>query len=315
MKKVLLLLVAAALMLVPATALGAIHHWTGDNSPSPILAGLTYSGILYSDPLVKFDTWYTISGKAKSIEFAGIQGESFTILGAEYYQNDQTFLGYLKNDGSSILSGSYLFKNNVFVGMMYMSGNSDATEISAGYRWDWGQEGYVALSWDYFSTPINSETLGYELNGIYYAESYKFFGQIYYVDLLDEVVYNVGFNYQTSDTFVFGLSINKVFILFGPGEYYTAGFSWTPDFMVLDVKVYSFEDDDATVSMINAVFSATDALDLGLESVSSSDDDDVYYYLKAKYALKNGAALKGSYLLGNDDHDSALFLGYQKDLK
>jgi hypothetical protein len=304
MKKIFMLLMIAALVLVPAAALGAVHNWTSDFNFYPMME----ADIHAADPITRMDTWYTITPAQSNFQAVGVLSSDYNVLGGEYYLNDQTFASLISFPEDTVLLGSYLFKNNFFLGFMYENSDKGVfTLISPGYRFGWGEDGYIALSAELHSIEDEETYYNFDLDAIYFGDNLKFFGQLYSQDRNGITFYDLGLNYQFSETLTGGVFYNGDS---NENSTLSAGLTWIGSFMLLDASVSSDDDDDSLVKL-SAMFNANQNLVIGAQINNYSDDDSIYY-LKARYSMKNDVAIKFVYQLPADYQDSALFLGYQK---
>jgi hypothetical protein len=313
MKRLLVILFAACLVLgISATALGAIHDSYRD--PSRDLWNFAFEVPMY--PFIIFDSWYTIDKQQPFYQVSGYQSGTSNLIGGEYFLNDFTFVDGFSGSGTN-LKGSYLFKAGFFIGGSILTGEGTETVLSPGYCYNLNDNGYIALSLDYYSDDTISTTMGFEVDYKRYFDRARLLGQVYfsneeytdYRGFSDELSYNLCLNYQAADTLVVGASFQS----HAGWKFYDVGFSWYPEFMIADFEYVFYDNADSSAIMASAMFKANSNLSLGFYFFKGSEYDDPAIQLKAKYEAFGGfigAALK----LDNDTYDPDFYLCFNKKL-
>jgi hypothetical protein len=290
MKRLLtVLLVGSLLLAVSAASLGALHN---TNSDFRNYAGDGGWENFYPPSM----EWYYISAETPYWLLLGtIEPDSSGRLDGLYYLNDQTYaeLGHNTDGYPLYLKGSYKFNNNVFVGFAYDTYYDPAmTAVGIGYVFEWGENGYIAISADFR----------------HYFEKARIFGQIYSEEGSDLII-DFGIAYQITETFVLGGSIHSL----DENSNYSLGFTWKPTFMILDASYTDFMDYDYNLVELSGMFQANDNLLLGLGYQKWSDDSDAGIYAKARYSF-DSCDFWAQYRLGNDSYDSQFMIGLKKNL-
>jgi hypothetical protein len=305
MKKVLVITLAALLvMAVHSMALGiALPRFTASDTGY-------WSGGFYNTSFsqVKTDTWFAINPDEPRLIAGGTQTNDYSEVGIGAYWNDQTFVEVYTMDGFSGISGSYLFKNNIFVGLDYAPDGIFDVVLGLGYRFDFGERNYVAISVDYNGGggPIEG-LLGYDLDFRVYGEKLEFFGQLYFLENYDDFHY-AGLNYQFSDTFVAGAFVE----FFSDNTSFGVGLTWSPDKWIVDLLAIdygSYNESDFSV-----MYQVADKFWLGIGGMNNSINVDPFYSIKGKYDFAGGQ-LRVAYQLDNYYDEAALSLAYEMKLK
>lgn len=205
------------------------------------------------------DKWFSIEKTQEHIDgnicsFKS-QSENFNDFNVDYVINDQTYLAvnYVSLDSadtmdcssSSIkeLKGSYLFKPGLFIAVDYNNFYTDDTTIwyNAGYRLNFGDNGYVAISGTYFNDSASSEISimqGYEADLMYYLNKAKIFAEIYSPQTEGyDPYYMVGGNMSFTDNLTAGLKYYTTGSNFtGSLNGYYAGLTWNKDSFTANLK-------------------------------------------------------------------------------
>jgi hypothetical protein len=312
MKKLLVLsLVLTLTLLTAGSTIAAVHNFNGDFWSPNLMPDFS------EKEMPEFEGWYYIEKDTPSGAARGKFGDD-NALGAEYFQNDQTFANLYLNDpenGSSVtyLKGSYLLDNQFFVGLDL--GDSQIT-FAPGFRYNLDDNCYIAASLDY---AVNDEYSGYqdsglidmEINGRYYTDLMRVYGQLILPN--DDVVTSadtfllVGGAYKYADNIIVGGALAT----WGGKHYLEAGCSTTFDKAGAELRF--IDDDGATKVDCNLLYSFTDQIRAGLETYKKEGVSDPYIIIKGRYTLdeKNFAILM--YQLKNESQqgdDSVFYLGW-----
>jgi hypothetical protein len=257
MKRLLVLPLILCLLLIGTTgALGAVHNPESGFSTwaftAPFYIFSAFQGVFMSDGS---DTWYKVAPESKFKAYTA-SADTMAFYGAEFTLNDQTFvtLNSTSMDGPPIdmmeFKGSYLFDFGLFVGLDYVSvdgspGLDPGYVLSPGYRFNFGDESYVALSIDYMilSDIDFEEIVGYDIDFVYTFDGGRFFAQ-YYLSTDESVFdgeagFDLGATYQAGDELVIGFYYWAI----EDTDQYHAGLTWTPDFMTFDLMIGSVMDE------------------------------------------------------------------------
>ncbi|MGD9156189.1 MAG: hypothetical protein PVG90_11910 [Bacillota bacterium] len=314
-------------LLVSGNALAAVHNFNEDFQNSLASYGNFDFFNIFERRYGSFENWYYIEKDAPSATVRGFRTGNADIYGAEYFKNDQTFvnLTYHSNsddEKSTILKGSYLFKNNFFIGLTHLNSDDSykyiRTSISPGYRFNFpAGSGYLAVSLDYyadsdFDDAPDPDVLDYEVNGRYYTDRSRFYGQVIIFNkdpMGDCQFYKAGGAYKCSDNFVLGAAFEKV-----TDDYTQFEIGGTATFGKLDADFkYLKRDCDSSDNYeqyiyLNLLYSFVDNLRAGLEVIntdySDRDDYDPYLIAKAKYTINDQNALTLMYHFKNNSADS-----------
>jgi hypothetical protein len=258
------------------------------------------------------DTWYSIAPTAPywQAAYRHVGNMDVTTFFGEWYQKDQLFVSAKLVDvtgGGTELRASYLFNFGLFLGLDYLSPDpgSNTTWFSPGFRFDLGDDSYLALSADYYSSASVDEIRNYDLDLKYYTEMMFVFAEINATKSA-YTNYDFGLNYQVNDLWVLGAK------LYFQGNHtgYMAGFTLTTDPAIVD---FTYSNDSASDSYykIGAMFNLTDSIGLGFEyytiGVSGIDPD---YTINFKYLINDNAKFKISYELENDSREAIYTLSY-----
>jgi hypothetical protein len=289
--------------------------------------------------LGSFENWYYIEKNAPATTLRGSFSDYFKVYGAEYFKNDQTFvnLSYtifefydISDSKITNLKGSYLFDNNFFVGLTHQNFNFDSssaslTYFSPGYRFNFPSDsGYLTVSLDYYAggdgdhnvKVADPDVLDYEINGRYYIDRSRFYGQviIFNKDLIEDdyQFYKAGGAYQCFDNLVLGADVEK-----GTDTYTQFEIGGTANFGRLgaDFKYCKHEEDendksDYNLLYLNILYSFTDNLRAGLEVMKIEfpevdEDIDPLLIAKVKYTIDDQNALILMHDFENDNNEKS----------
>jgi hypothetical protein len=309
MKRISSLLLAGVLVLLFTTfAWGAIHDSNGDFS----YWGSSSSYVLMTD------TWYWVGKDNPYYVASGMTGpgNGNTLVGGEYYVNDQTFAEIWGGNGSAI-KGSYLTNSGFFAGMDYHMNNANSyTLFSPGYRLN-VKDGYVALSCDYASDGAAGKdyTKGFALDYKIANENYRMFGQLYHDQYLNKNYADWTYEAAAAKELVLALKLadyDKVPIFNG-------GLTWSPEIGIFDAKIG--RNNAMNVIDLSGLFLVNQRLYLGAETVKDPQNQFTEYsdksanLIKAKYKLGDASALELAYRLKNGSYiNTMMYLGLQTNL-
>jgi hypothetical protein len=338
MKKLLTLtLVLCFTLLCAGSTLAAVHNFTGDFDYGYLMRDYSY----YNHT---FEGWYYIGKDAPSATVRSTIDDSCSAFGAEYFQNDQTFvnLTYFKADSDFWyldkpfinLKGSYLFANNFFIGldtgMHDANYNHDYSQVtfSPGYRSNLANDaGYIAASVDYAANDEypyykDSGIIDYELNGRYYTAQSRFYGQLIIpnkdVAISEDSYLQVGGAYQYSNNIICGADI---YIATDEYTAFELGCSTTFDQLGAEFRFMSCnydessDYDDYTGVGFNILYSFADQFRTGFEYLKFNNSDDPKLHLKAKYTMDDQNSLILTQRLKNDTYEAVTFLYWDIKLK
>jgi hypothetical protein len=305
MKRASSILLAAMLLLVAATcSLGAVKNIGGDFYSE---SDSSY-WVDYFNPR-SVDTWFSIAPDTKRVKLIGGSIENVgSGFAAEYYLNDQMFasVASLTNDGGlgtdsfTTVKGSYLFGFGLFLGLEYATYDTDNYFVfSPGYRFNFGDDSYLAISADYFDGDGYSDMMGYEINAKYFTDNLKFYGGVYMPDEnydSTDLYLLLGVNFQVSDTVVIGLMYYDE----EDNSEYTLGFTWTLERFILDFKYYADDDDDTSYEL-GGMFLINEAIGVGLGYLDEDWLDDAQLSVKFKYVTDTNE-FSFIYKLENDSY-------------
>jgi hypothetical protein len=331
MKKCLVLFMVLSLMfLVTGSVSAAVHNFTGDFI-NPFLMD-DFSG-------PSFEGWYSIEKDSPSVTTRGLFPENYDLYGFEYFQNDQTFanLTYFSpdnGDSETYLKGSYLFENNFFVGLDYgTDGDVSHSTLSPGYRFNFGDDGYMAVSLDYAADDdyllyVDKGIIDYEITAKYYTDLSRIYGQIVIpnedVVVTDKTFFYVGGAYKLSDNVVLGANFTNgpklvLYPYYGlvwtDCTTYDLGATATFDKLGVELKyeVTSYDDlnDETNATSLNALYSFTDNIRAGLQATKQENVDDPDLYAKIKYTVDDTNSIILIHKFANDsiaDDDGVTYL-------
>lgn len=325
MKKVLVILAVFTLMVASSIAAGGAIHNTWNDLSNYAGQGNGFAfpnpgGWYYSEQMAPKELPYIIAtGALLSEDFY----TSNSMLGTVLYINDFTF-AELSNaqskyvDERIFIKGSYLFKNNMFIGLDYCSADDSAydpiTVLSAGYRFEIGDKGFLALSGDYVSASFDS-AFEYDLDFRYYTDNARMYGQIYSVQgnwstYHDGGTYaDFGLAYRFSEEFVAGIDVGS----WDGYGYIRVGFTWYTDFMTLDLAADDNEDAGNNTLYFMDMFKVNDNLKLGFSYFNPSDLEGIIT-IKGIYNIDAKTMIGAEYRLENDYMPSQFAISFYKGL-
>jgi hypothetical protein len=296
-----LLLVACLLFIMSAYSFGAVH---------PLSSPFTLGDSWYS----KTDTWYSIKQDQPNVNvYARNITPDFSVVGGEYYQNDQTFadLFYQNINGSDMtyFGGSFLSESGFFIGLNYLEiASITATQLSPGYRFKVDDKGYVALSFDYLSDDYTNtaEIVSYGVNFKLFPESMKIYGEISLPTEGNNTVVNFNANYQVNNRFVAGAD----FMSQGNDTAYSAGFTYMVQSLIIDGKLgKTFVDHYYQFAgMYNLK-----KFGIGALYQKYQNDSDPGVTIQGKYHHPKGDFIL-KYTFENDSYNQVTVLAYERKL-
>jgi hypothetical protein len=256
MKKLLTVLLTCGLLLMLCQlSFAAIHPENNDfiNWSSEVTS---YESLISQEN----DKWFDCTQTQPSLSIEAVnwvEGDltykEMQELNVNYYVNDQTFadIDYMHTSGSNseIFGGSYLFDSGVFVGVDYINeedSDSNPYDLSLGYRFNLGKKGYIAVSGDYYHYDgyDDSDIGGYEVDGIYYLDKAKLFGEMYLAkdndskskDFDDFNYLMVGANTALSDELTVGAKFESQNNYGENTTGYLTGLTWSKDKIIINSK-------------------------------------------------------------------------------
>lgn len=306
--------IALGAMMIPM--LGTVHDIGGD---------FTSDLLGYSQD---FNNWYTVGNTAPHFDFHYFYGDQYSSSSLGYYQNDQTFLeashaGIYVNLNN--VRGSYLFNDGLFLGFndYYVAGTS-VTFIAPGFRLNFNDNAYAALSIDYESTDRYHGISGYDLDFKYADDSAKIWGQFYRSKSNGENFYDLAGNFKVNDGMVIGLAYRD----YAGFTSYWGGFTWNREKFIVDTMVGKFSNfffrrapgpnpGKESIYAISGVYNVSDNLGIGVK-YSYNDyisgllltDHGHTESLKLKYSLEK-SAFSLEYCLDNNYHPQLYYLNYE----
>jgi hypothetical protein len=317
MKKLLVLsLVLALTLLTAGSTIAAAHNFNGDFWSPNLMPDSS------NIEMPEFEGWYYIEKDTPSGAVRGKFGDD-NALGAEFFQNDQTFANLYFNDpenGSSVsyLKGSYLWDNQFFVGLDL--GDSQIT-FAPGFRYDLDDNCYIAASLDYavndeYSEYQDSGLIDMEINGRYYTDLIRVYGQLVLpnedVASSADTFLLVGGAYKYADNIIVGANL----VTWGNYHYLEAGCSTTFDKAGAELRF--IDDDGETKVDCNLLYSFTDNIRAGLETYKVEGVADPYIIIKGRYTLDDQNSAILMYQLKNESKhgdDGVFYLGWDLALK
>ncbi|HEX3044839.1 MAG TPA: hypothetical protein VHY08_08785 [Bacillota bacterium] len=307
MKKILIVFTLVSLiLLIPVYALGAIDN--------------------FGDDYATTDTWFTITPDKPYIE-AHYRNLGYTtpetLLGAEYFQNDQTFADlniYTRGeDNKTYIDGSYLTGFGLFAGLevyshTYPGYSFQDLTISPGYRLALDKQSYVAVSVDYYSSEGLQDILDNEVNVRYYNDNMKLSGDFvsYTKPIYGTSTLSAGINYQiTKSVVVGGTLVNNE-----ASKSYRVGGTFSSDMLIIDGRFDTYSPTSGSSSNqinLSGMFLLGDNFKIGLQYLKNSEIDNAALTLKAKAAMeKSSFTLK--FTPENDSFISSMSLSYECQL-
>lgn len=301
-----LLAAVSLVLLLPVYALGAIHN--------------------FGDGYTRTDTWFRITPDKPYIEahYRNMGSTSpETLLGFEYYQNDQTFVDFNSYKEGTVnwtyVYGSYLTSFGLFAGLnlyshTYPGYSFQDTKISPGYRLALDDQSYVAISLDYYSSETLKDILDYEINARYYTDKMKVFGDIvsYTKPTYGTDRVYLGINYQVAKPVVVGGSLSTS----EASNTLLVGGTYQSDLVIIDGQISNYSPkigDGSNQINLSGMFLLGDNFKVGAQYLKNSTVDDAALTLKAKMEMeKSSFTLK--YTPKNDSFLSSMSLSYQQQL-
>jgi hypothetical protein len=321
MKKIaILLLILTLLALNATTTCGATHSRYGDFT--------TFIYYTANTSNIGSDTWYSATPVKPFVKVTyypvnndPVTGDATSIY-TEFNLNDQTFFGMGSEQYETAYVSitnfyfSYLFELGIFVGVDYYGFKDhiydNAYTVSLGYRQDLGEQGYLAVSADFLSIPDADfqDVVSYDADFVYYfTRSYLFFQYFVPTEALELGIRIIG-----GDTVTLGLDYVEIDTLASlERRLYSAGLTWTPDFMIFDIQ-FGGDFEDASFYNLSLLFKAAESLHLGFEYLNENENNDAQIMAKIKY-VKDDYYLIGGYIFENDSYPSAFFLNFKYNLK
>jgi hypothetical protein len=262
----------------------------------------------------KTDTWYSIKPDKPDVSGYALNiPANFSVVGGEYYQNDQSFADlYFQNVSHSNLTyfgGSYLLESGLFVGLHYLEvGPTTETLLAPGYRFKVNQQGYVAVSFDYLSNDYSNthDIVGFDLDFKLFPKNMKLSGQISFPNQGNDTVINLDTNYQVSNSLVVGAD----YLSQGSDNAYSAGLTYTVQSFIIDATL------GKTFSENYYQLAGTDHLkdfSIGALYQKYQYNSDPMVTIQGKYHLAK-ADLILKYTFENDTYDQVTVLAYEKKL-
>lgn len=293
MKRLLVVVLTLGLLFaVSASAFAAVHHENWDkalfNLNNPPITDTWYTTLFYPPHL-------TVAYDSVS-DYMGVPGLDYSALGVDFFLMDQMFAGYRSagaGSSDSAISGSYLFDFGLFLG--YESNDIVGySNISAGYRYKFGQFNYVAVSVDNMDYDALTDTLmNFDIDAFYVTDQIKVKGEILIPDGDDTQLYLDG-AYKVSDTLCVGatLYVNGTY-----DETTLVGATYTGvNKLVLDCQFGSLIGNNAYA--VSGMYGITNQIKVGLQNMKIGDDDS-YSYLKAKYDMNEKQKVVFQYKLND----------------
>lgn len=273
------------------------------------------------------DTWYGIGEVYKYAEVNGLFIDGFDdfLLKGKFYVNEQTFaeINYLdagSDDGFGI-AGSYLFENNFFLGLS--TGDIvnfpaapvfsirfplaiDGTVISAGYRFNFGEKNFVAMSLDYCKPDYVGARDDFFLDvyGKWFFDNARVIAHLNLPKDSDiDPYFLLKGNLKVQENFVVGAAIENVL----SETNISAGLTWKPEPFVIDGTVgVDFYDD--FYFGLSGMYCFDENMLFGAE-VSKSEDADAMFSAKFKY-INDAGSFKLAYAFETDTNPKMLTLDY-----
>jgi hypothetical protein len=342
MKRLFILMLSCGLLLLSgAAALGAVHDTYGDFvdpmnygdlmltkgslTAQAIHDSFTTVASMFSPLNYEFtkEYWYVIEPQAPFFQAVANSYDSTNRFAAEYWTGDQSFSEYsftTANTNITCIRGSYLADSGWFFGAQFAAYMNDTYMLlSPGYRWDVGENGFVAVSLDYLITDDGTpekDILGYDVDYKFFTEKAKFFGQLYWNAMIDTGFYDFALNYQLSESFALGGQIT----LYDEDQSISLGFTWSKEKFVLDVLFEQAEisGTDYDIAAGSFLYDLNATFALGFAWYNSSYNNDNGFGLKAKYVFEGacGGELNLGYLIPTDStFEQAISLRFIKYLK
>jgi hypothetical protein len=301
-QKISTLLLASWLLLIMSTySLGAVQTMS-----SPFELGDSW----YS----KTDTWYSIKQDKPDVNtYVRNTTPDFSVVGGEYYQNDQTFADlYFQNINRSNMTyfgGSYLFESGFFVGLNYLKlAPTTETLLSPGYRFKVKEQGYVAVSFDYLSNDYSNtnDIVSYDVDFKLFPKNMKICGEINLPKEGNDTVINLNANYKVNNRLVAGAD----YMSQGSDNAYSAGLTYTVKSFIIDTKLgKTFIENYYQLAGMDNLKNFS----IGVLYQKYQNDSDPGITIKGKYHLTNAnLILKNTFQ--NDSYNQVTVLAYERKL-
>lgn len=262
----------------------------------------------------KTDTWYSIEqDKPDVTAFVRNIPPDFTVVGGEYYQNDQTFADlYFQNVDKSDLTyfgGSYLFESGFFVGLNYLKvAPSTTTQLSPGYRVKFKKSGYVALSFDYLSNDYSDthDIVSYDVDFKLFPKNMKICGELSLPKEGNDPFVNFNANYKVNKRLVVGVD----YMSQGGDSAYSAGLTYRVQPFIIDAMLgKTFTENYYQLAGMDNLKNYS----IGALYQKYQNDSDPGITIQGKYHLTNGDLIL-KYTFHNDSYDQVTVLAYERKL-
>jgi hypothetical protein len=301
-QKIFTLLLASWLLLIMSTySLGAVLPVS-----SPFKLGDSW--------YTKTDTWYSIKQNKPEVNaYARIIPPDFSVVGGEYYRNDQTFADlYFQNISKSNMTyfgGSYLFESGFFVGLNYLKvAPTTETLLSPGYRFKVKEQGYVAVSFDYLSNDDSNtnDIVSYDVDFKLFPKNMKIYGDISLPKEGNDTVVNLNANYKVNNKLVAGAA----YMSQGNDNAYSAGLTYTVKSFIIDAKLgKTFIENYYQLAGMDNLKNYS----IGALYQKYQNDSAPMITIQGKYHLTN-ADLILKYTFHNESYDQVSVLAYERKL-
>jgi hypothetical protein len=260
--------------------------------------------------------WFSVKPDTTNVNGYGLLIDDNTILGGQYYKNDQTFFsaGIITDsvDNVTILSGSYLFDVGLFVGVKNFSSSSSSTILFPGYRLNIDDKSYIA-GMLYLNLNSSSDVLaGYNIHVKYYADKLFVNGEASYISGMESFNFKAGVNYQILDSLTAGLS----YLSMEGDSAYEVGATWGEESGILINGVFGQDVMQNTYYGASGMFAIGDHFAVGGQyDVFNTSSSSGLYQVKGEY--RTGKFKVGlSYLNSTTSLDSgAWFIGAKMNLQ
>lgn len=277
MKKILALSISLILLvLFTQCTLGSVHP------PKDGFFSINEYSLLLDMGAPNNDLWYQVEKEEKPQAKGYLAlSEDQTILGGNYFLNDQTFANISFNSTSNTsitdLRGSYLFNFGLFAGISYAdsTSNDGYGQISPGYRYDFNENAYAAITVDYFTE--EGKILGEEVYFKYYLDDMKIYGQGLFIDGGTTLLL-IGVNRKFNENIVGGAKLQHLDDKTG----IIAGATWSRDNFIVNGEIASEALIFGNYIALGATYKMNDRLDLGL-GYFGMEERDPTISLKAAY--------------------------------
>jgi hypothetical protein len=312
---------------------------------------ITYGAVHnLGDPSANTDNKFTI--EPEKIYFEGhidlLSNLIYPDYGLELYLNDQTFADFNSffygGYRNTYIRGSFLTDSGFFLGLdlLYTDYDPDyfldnelwLNTISPGFRLALDDQSYIAASFDFRLSGMNSRIVGYEMNTKVYGEKTKFTGNIYRYSKDGSIDADFGINYQMAEPFIIGANIkytnltNSFFSIMATRTM-DIGFTYKMDPVIFDVESifcnYTYFDgsedvygqgsyNDSTLS-ISGMLQLQENLYIGAEydnyRLAPFYGEYSCLYLKARYDMAKRQSLVFRYGYDSNLTTKELFLAFK----